>query len=149
VLLSKCQALISLTASEPTTLGENPQYEAIDADQKDVYGSDDDSDIEEVGTEFEPPLEQSASSLQTSSIQSALFSLLYQLYTELPSVENRGGFSNPITHYLLLSSLRKNQEWARSNMITQTIAALLFTGRLVFAHKINDIVRREGCSTNQ
>ncbi|KAF7783355.1 hypothetical protein Agabi119p4_2731 [Agaricus bisporus var. burnettii] len=146
-----CEALISLLHSEPRTVGEEYlQPEETDAeDGVDTFESDDDSDVEEAGAEIQPPAYRPHNSPQLSSIQNTLFSLLYLLYTQLPSAENRGDFSHPISHYLLLSSLRRNQEWARSSVITQTIAALLFTGRLVFAHKINDIVQRDECTINQ
>jgi hypothetical protein len=149
-LLSMIQALISLLGSEPVSIREeDQQQEATDTERMDAYESEDDSDVGEAGPESEPPARHSTSHVQSSSVQDNVFTLLYQLYTQLPSVENRGQFSNPIIHYLVLSSLRKGQEWAQSSTITQTIAALLFAGRLVFARKMNDIVQHDGCTTNQ
>jgi hypothetical protein len=75
----------------------------------------------------------------TSLMQLKLKKLLYLLYTELPTYENRGQFFTPIYHFLVLNSLRKDGGWAAANTITHTIAAILFSGRLVFAWKVFEL----------
>lgn len=73
-----------------------------------------------------------------------LTALLYSLFTQEPGGQKTDFFS-PITHYIVLSSLRKEQEWARGGTITHTIAAILFTGRLVFSRRINELVEERKC----
>lgn len=72
----------------------------------------------------------------TPELQEKLQSFLYLLFTQTPTSELRGNFCSPVTHYIILVSMRKNQEWAAAGTITHYIAAILFTGRLVFAGKV-------------
>jgi hypothetical protein len=76
-----------------------------------------------------------------SSTKNRVEALLYSLFIQLPTGELRGQFFTPIYHFLVLSSLRKNGEWAAANKITHTIAAILFTGRIVFALKTIEIAQ--------
>jgi hypothetical protein len=120
----------------------------VDCEGEDSGEGIDKDDIEELSDssddeDFEPPRlpltpDQKDRHLK-SLIQPKLESLLYLLFTQLPTNDNRGQFFTPIYHFLVLSSVRKKGEWATANTITRTIAAILFTGRLVFASKILQI----------
>ncbi|EKM74463.1 hypothetical protein AGABI1DRAFT_95620 [Agaricus bisporus var. burnettii JB137-S8] len=127
-----CQGFVEAVSS--THADEERDDEPMDGDV--IEESSESSEDDDEGHIPPPPL----SPLQyhprsTSLIQEKLTTLLYLLYTQLPTNELRGQFFTPIYHFLVLSSLRKNGEWAAANSITHTIAALLFTGRLVFAWK--------------
>ncbi|KAF5345077.1 hypothetical protein D9756_011154 [Leucocoprinus leucothites] len=79
----------------------------------------------------------------TPEIQQRLVTLLYLLFTQTPTGDCQGGFFSPISHFVVISSLRKNENWAAGNTITHEIAPLLFTGRLTFAHKIIKIAKEQ------
>jgi hypothetical protein len=59
---------------------------------------------------------------------------------QTPSGDLQGQLFSPLTHYILIKSLRKESKWALTGQITHNIAALLFTGRLTFTWKILEIV---------
>lgn len=114
------------------------------------YNSDDDSDIDE---EEDYDLTSNAARTapksldsKSKSIRKHLTCLLYLLFTQTPNGCIRDDFFNPLAHYTLLSSSRKGGQWAPSGAIIHNIAALLFTGRLIFAWKIHGIMDDEKCS---
>ncbi|KAF7771871.1 hypothetical protein Agabi119p4_6182 [Agaricus bisporus var. burnettii] len=110
-----------------------------------VYNSDQESDSDNEETTNHPDTTRLS---DAPTVRTQITTLLYALYTQIPSGDIRGEFYSPITHYVLLSSLRKDQEWVPAGVITQTIAAILFTGRLVFSWKVNDVVDRTQCTIN-
>ncbi|KAF7768400.1 hypothetical protein Agabi119p4_7643 [Agaricus bisporus var. burnettii] len=143
-LADACRALVS-SLDPPATHEENLEGEVIHGIH--TYDSDDDSDIDEedsIAHARDPDVPK-----PSQSTQKYLMDILYLLYTQIPCAETRGQFFSPITHYILISSLRKDQQWAQAGMITHTIAALLFTGRLVFASVINETLQRTGCNATE
>lgn len=94
-------------------------------------GKDDDGHAEKVAT-----IQTGKPPPTTPQIQGSLQQLLHAVYTQTPTPGLLGDFFSPVTHFIVLRSLRKNYEWAAANTITHHIAALLFTGRLLFASKI-------------
>ncbi|KAF9440526.1 hypothetical protein P691DRAFT_820577 [Macrolepiota fuliginosa MF-IS2] len=140
-----CKNLIS-TLTEPASNDEEDNNEGGEGVAGDT---DDESDVsDEEGKErglhstyarAPPPT--------TASVQECLTHLLYLLYTQEPSNTNRGDFFSPIRHYVLISSLRKSGQWAAAGLITHNIAALLFTGRLIFAWKTAKISQKENITT--
>jgi hypothetical protein len=66
-------------------------------------------------------------------IQPKLRALFIELYTQEPESSLQTQFFNVFLRYLVLSSIRPNGEWTTSSLITQRIAAILFTGRLTIA----------------
>lgn len=75
----------------------------------------------------------------TPELQEKLNDLLYLLFTQTPTSELRGNFFSPVSHYIILASMRKRQQWLAAGSITHNIAAILFTGRLVFARRIMEV----------
>ncbi|KAJ3555709.1 hypothetical protein NP233_g12145 [Leucocoprinus birnbaumii] len=68
--------------------------------------------------------------------QRKLLHLLYLIFSQTPTAENRGAFFSPVIHHIVLTSLRKKEAWAAGNTITHNIAAIAFAGRLTFAREI-------------
>ncbi|KAF9440876.1 hypothetical protein P691DRAFT_715436 [Macrolepiota fuliginosa MF-IS2] len=140
-----CSALISSLTPMLWDTEETAEEQEIGREDAPAYNSDDDSDI---GEEDEDPVEEGrsrptmrAEALSATS-QEHLTTLLYHIYTQTASAELRGNFFTPITHYIVLSSIRKDQQWAPSTTITHNIAALLFTGRLILAWKVHNVIRK-------
>ncbi|EKM79049.1 hypothetical protein AGABI1DRAFT_129306 [Agaricus bisporus var. burnettii JB137-S8] len=126
-----CNALID-TISTPTG---NDGVDGIDLEDAQFDG-DENSEVSQSSEGEEPPPSTPPLNVHPiTPLQPQLTTLLYLLFTQLPTNDLRGQFFTPIYHFLVLSSLRKNGEWAAANAITHTIAAILFTGRLVFAWK--------------
>lgn len=133
-----CQDLIS---SMPPSYENEPEEEdyAENEAEESSESSDGNEDLPFTKMHTTNPVKST-----TPGIQSKVAALLYLLYTQLPSQQFRGQFFTPIYHFLVLSATRKNSEWAAANSITQTIAAILFTGRLTFAWKTCQLV----CNSN-
>ncbi|EKM81396.1 hypothetical protein AGABI1DRAFT_125786 [Agaricus bisporus var. burnettii JB137-S8] len=120
----------------PPSAHEEARLEEDTQEGDDVEESSGSSEDEEGQSSRQPHLRLQLTTSTTSTtplIQTKIFTLLFLLFTQLPTNDFRGQFFTPIYHFLLLSSLRKNRAWAAANTITHTIAVVLFTGRLVFS----------------
>ncbi|KAF5347917.1 hypothetical protein D9756_010117 [Leucocoprinus leucothites] len=120
-------------------LSEGERDDEQDDNERDAS---DDSDKEIVIEESTRSLSQAQAPLSTSIIQQKLANLLYLLFTQTPTDEQPGKLISPIPHFVILSSLRKNGDWASGNTITPLISHLLFAGRLVFAWKIIELTKK-------
>jgi hypothetical protein len=143
-IANACRDLIS---SLPSTSSSNEN----ELEEEEFYGNDTAESSESSGDEEDLPSSKThitkGHPLVTSTppvIQSKVATLLYFLFCQLPSQQFRGQFFTPVYHFLVISAIRKNGEWAAANTITQTIAAILFIGRLTFAWKICQLV----CDSN-
>jgi hypothetical protein len=58
------------------------------------------------------------------------------LFTQNPNDGQDNPFQSVLTRYIVLSSLTASGSWRAGSTITQTIAAILFLGRLVIADEI-------------
>lgn len=148
-IASACQNLINTLSPPSVNASEEEKTHQLDeefemgpasddADSGD--DDDDDSEAENDGADRDShphalPKPRTATR-STPALQRKLSRLLYLLFTQEPSGELQGDFFSPISHYVLLASLRKDQQWAAAGTITHYIAAILFTGRLVFAHRV-------------
>ncbi|EKM74174.1 hypothetical protein AGABI1DRAFT_133549 [Agaricus bisporus var. burnettii JB137-S8] len=104
-ITSSCKQLISslnvLVSGEDLEVLDLQDVEAFD-----TYDSDDDSDIDNEEDMNISTVNQATTNAQKSKrINSNIINLLYALYTQIPSSQNRGNFFSPINHYVLLSSL--------------------------------------------
>lgn len=79
----------------------------------------------------------------TAAIQNAIHSLFCSLYTQVPTHDLGGQFFSPLMRFLLLKSLHADGSWSPSGVITQTIAAVLFVGRLTFAQILSQTRSRD------
>jgi hypothetical protein len=77
-------------------------------------------------------------------MQRPLRDLLFELYTQLPGEEVSGTFFSGILRYCVISSLRADGGWVPANRITETIAALLFTGRLTLYSEMHQRLTEVG-----
>ena len=71
-------------------------------------------------------------------VQPKLRKLLVALYMEQPEPQSDRQFFSVFMRYALLSSIRPKGEWKKSGQISQTIAALTFTGRLTLYSVMDD-----------
>jgi hypothetical protein len=140
-----CRDLISSLPSVPSNIEDLFNEDELDGDE--VVESSASSEEEDACS---PRIHaRSAVTSTITPIQSKITALLYLLFTHLPSTQFRGQFFTPIYHFLVLSAIRKNGEWASANIITHTIAAILFTGRLTFAWKTSQLVRELGIDSTR
>lgn len=125
---SACDALIRALSPDPTNDAEDELEEMVLPD------SDDDSDTGDL-----PNPQYRPAPAAIDEVQTKLRHLLYAIYTQLPQGELKGDFFSPATHFILISSLKPNQQWLPITSITHNIAALLYTGRTIFSSKILEI----------
>jgi hypothetical protein len=100
------------------------------------------TDVQDEEDEVSPVDFQNVTSAPSATVraQLPLRRLLVILYTEAPTNANWGSFISPIVRFLILSSLKADGTWIPSSQITQTIAGLIFTGRLSIFSEILDIM---------
>lgn len=146
---STCKTLISLL-SPSRTIDDPVPTQPEPRDHHDCsYESDDDSEIEEENEEEKDLiLDVDFFDDSVSPIDAHLLKLLNLLFTQTPSQEIGGEFFSPLRHYVLLSAIRKNGQWLLPGAITHNIAALLFTGRLVFAWRIHKVIQKKKCTVS-
>lgn len=65
--------------------------------------------------------------------QADILELLQLLYTQNLSDARDSSFHSVLVRYIVLSSMRQSGQWRLASVITQVIAAILFTGRLTIA----------------
>ncbi|KAF7776873.1 hypothetical protein Agabi119p4_5266 [Agaricus bisporus var. burnettii] len=131
-IVEACSELLAAFSPQSEDHGNEMEKDGLDDEEV-----EEESESSEDDESLPPPIVNPTrhDNQRASLLQPKLQTLLYLLFTQLPTNENRGQFFTPIYHFLLLSSLRQNGQWAAGYTITHTIAAILFTGRLVFAHK--------------
>jgi hypothetical protein len=66
-------------------------------------------------------------------IQAVILELLQLLYMQNLSDGPDNSFNSVLMRYIVLSSMRQSGQWRLASVITQVIAAILFTGRLTIA----------------
>lgn len=125
-------------------------YDEEDDDDDDEHGGnpgegpeEDEAEVGKGAADGQAPIltKKPAASQASPDLQPKLSHLLFLLFTQLPSGEMQGDFFSPISHYIMLASLRDDQKWAAAGTITHSIAAILFTGRLVFVQKVMKLAR--------
>jgi hypothetical protein len=68
--------------------------------------------------------------------QELLRQLLYMLFTQNPNDGRDNPFRSVFVRYIVLSSVTRDGGWRTASVITQSVAAILFTGRLVIANEM-------------
>lgn len=148
-----CMQLVSSLSPLPPNTGSATELEPdLGSADLTLYDSDNDSDIDGAGAGRQDNYSSSRVwnlNGPQSPIQIYLTELLYLLFTQVPSGAVRGEFFSPLTHYILLSSLRKQKQWAPVTTITHNIAALLFAGRLTMAWKIRNFSTDKQCTISE
>ncbi|KAF5344444.1 hypothetical protein D9756_011280 [Leucocoprinus leucothites] len=124
--------------SPPDDVSEEEEEEELENPQG---NESDDSEQEIAKTKTPNSKSQTVAPSSTPEIQQKLTDLLYLLFTQSPTDKQPGKLFSPISHFIILSSLRKNGDWAPGNAITPQIAHLLFAGRLIFAWKIIQLAK--------
>jgi hypothetical protein len=104
---------------------------------------DDDDDDDLIQSDLTTPAVVENPTLYCSKIQPSLRALLFLLYTQRHTEHATGRFFSVLMRYVVLSSYGINKQWLASDVITQIIAALLFTGRLTLYSEM-----RIGAGTN-
>ena len=87
--------------------------------------------------------------LEFTEVEKLVLDLLWSLFTDLPKTSKDGPFFSPVFHYLLLSSLQKDQQWTATTIVTQKLAALQFVGRLTFAAFIIQRGQEDKCTHHE
>lgn len=148
-IATACDQLVSSLSPPP----RNDEMAILDRNRDPVdftgYDSDDESDIgdgdETTHQNHNTDPTQHSNGLQPT-VQQCLTHLLYLLFTQVPSGDLRGQFfSSPTTSSLPFVTINNGP---LSTTITHNIAAFLFTGRLIFACKIDGAIG-EKCTISE
>jgi hypothetical protein len=111
-------------------------FELLDKDDSAIT-VDEDGELEEDSEENDNEESVDDSNLlPLTEEEAAVHALLVELFTDRPQSARQGAFYTPLMHYILLSSLRSDGGWCRSSVMTQKIAAILFTGRVTFGRML-------------
>ena len=114
------------------------------------FDGDEERDEEERENEGEMDVDDSEQEkLEFTDPENKVFLVLWQLFTEVPKTSVDGPFYSPIFHYILLSSLQKQQQWTATTIVTQKLAALQFVGRLTFSSYIITKGRKDKCTHHE
>jgi hypothetical protein len=127
---------------------ETESFDPATINEQDVLVIDEDGNVvdEDLGAREDIPAQ---SQVPLTEAEQAMHDVLAALYMATPDSADQGSFFSPLTHYLLLSSLRPEGGWCRASLITQKIAAMLFVGRLVFGWIVMNDATRHGLTYHQ